>query len=72
MKFPFKLPRFKSKKRKWKEKLMKDYEEGKVLKVETPNPHQDNNNNQNNKDNHNNQNNNHAHNQKNRHKKWRN
>lgn len=47
MKFLKKL--FKSKEEKWKEKLMKDYEEGKVLKIEKPNPqNQNQNNNQNN------------------------
>lgn len=64
MKFPFiKRPIFKSKETKWKEKLMKDYEEEKVLKIEAPTPHQENNNNQNN---------NHAHNHKKKNKHWRN
>lgn len=75
MKFPFiKKPIFKSKEQKWKEKLMKDYEEGKVLKIEKPSiqDNQNRQNNQPNQPNQNNQNNNHAHNQKKKHKHWRN
>ena len=38
----FKKPLFKSKEQKWKEKLMKDYKEGKVLKIEKPNQNNNN------------------------------
>jgi hypothetical protein len=33
-----KLFKFKSKEEKNREKLLKDYEEGKIVKIETPNP----------------------------------
>lgn len=46
MKFQFKKP--KSKEEKHREKLLQDYKDGKVLKIETPN-HQNNQNHKNNK-----------------------